>query len=65
MLIAHCRTRLSAHKLPRQIQFLSQLPRNTAGKVDKLALANCLAGTTESAVESGQRHPLKDSHNGK
>lgn len=43
-LLAHCRTRLTPHKVPRQIHFLGQLPRNTAGKIDKLALARGLAG---------------------
>jgi acyl-coenzyme A synthetase/AMP-(fatty) acid ligase len=37
--LAHCRSRLAPHKVPRAIRFLDQLPRNTAGKVDKLALA--------------------------
>jgi acyl-CoA synthetase (AMP-forming)/AMP-acid ligase II len=63
-LIAYCRTRLSAHKPPQQIQILSQLPKNAVGTAAKFALASCLAGTTESAVESGQRHPLKDNHDG-
>lgn len=36
--IAHCRSRLTPHKVPRQIHFVSQLPRNTAGKIDKPAL---------------------------
>jgi acyl-coenzyme A synthetase/AMP-(fatty) acid ligase len=43
-LLAHCRTRLTPHKIPRQFHFLAQLPRNTAGKVDKAALARLLDG---------------------
>jgi acyl-coenzyme A synthetase/AMP-(fatty) acid ligase len=42
-LIAHCRARLTPHKVPRQFHFLAQLPRNTAGKIDKPALARELA----------------------
>jgi acyl-coenzyme A synthetase/AMP-(fatty) acid ligase len=38
-LIAHCRQRLTPYKVPRQIHILSQLPRNSSGKVDKRALA--------------------------
>ena len=38
-LIAHCRARLTAHKVPRLIFFLPQLPKNNAGKVDKIALS--------------------------
>ena len=41
-LVAHCRTRLTSHKVPREIRFLPQLPKNTSGKVDKAALANAL-----------------------
>ena len=41
-LLAYCRTRLTPHKVPRQIHFLQHLPKNTAGKIDKRALA-CIA----------------------
>jgi len=41
-LLAHCRARLTPHKVPRQIYFVEELPRNTAGKIDKLALAKTL-----------------------
>ncbi len=41
-LLAHCRARLSPHKAPRTFYFVEQLPRNTAGKVDKKALAASL-----------------------
>jgi acyl-coenzyme A synthetase/AMP-(fatty) acid ligase len=47
-LLAHCRTRLTPHKVPRQIFFLEQLPKNTGGKIDKIALAKSLAGDTAS-----------------
>jgi acyl-coenzyme A synthetase/AMP-(fatty) acid ligase len=47
-LVAHCRSRLSAHKVPRTIRFVAALPRNTAGKVDKPALARSLAGQSPS-----------------
>jgi len=43
-LIAHCRVRLTPHKVPRQIHFLDQLPKNTAGKIDKVALTERLDG---------------------
>jgi fatty-acyl-CoA synthase len=42
-LLAHCRSRLTPHKVPSQIHFLDQLPKNTAGKVDKISLAKVLA----------------------
>jgi acyl-coenzyme A synthetase/AMP-(fatty) acid ligase len=41
-LTAHCRIRLTPHKVPGQIHFMPVMPRNTAGKVDKLALAEYL-----------------------
>jgi acyl-coenzyme A synthetase/AMP-(fatty) acid ligase len=40
-LLAHCRTRLTAFKVPREIQIIAELPRNASGKVDKRALINC------------------------
>jgi acyl-CoA synthetase (AMP-forming)/AMP-acid ligase II len=39
-LLAHCRTRLTAYKVPRDIRIVSELPRNSSGKVDKQALKN-------------------------
>jgi acyl-coenzyme A synthetase/AMP-(fatty) acid ligase len=42
--IAHCRNRLTPHKVPRRIVFVERLPRNTAGKVDKPALCRELQG---------------------
>jgi acyl-coenzyme A synthetase/AMP-(fatty) acid ligase len=41
-LLAHCRVRLSAHKVPRQLRLVGQLPRNTSGKIDKPALLKLL-----------------------
>jgi len=38
-LLAHCRGRLSPHKVPRQFHIVAELPKNTAGKIDKRALA--------------------------
>src|SRR5262249_17384943 len=37
-LIAHCRTRLTAFKVPQEICVVSELPRNSSGKLDKRAL---------------------------
>lgn len=42
-LLAHCRIRLTPHKVPSQIHFLERLPKNTAGKIDKLSLTRVLA----------------------
>jgi acyl-coenzyme A synthetase/AMP-(fatty) acid ligase len=38
-LVAHCRARLTPYKVPREIRIVAQLPRNSAGKIDKRALA--------------------------
>jgi acyl-coenzyme A synthetase/AMP-(fatty) acid ligase len=38
VLLAHCRSSLTPHKVPRTIQIVDALPRTTAGKVDKRAL---------------------------
>jgi len=37
-LIAQCRRRLTAHKVPARFHFVAALPTNTAGKIDKLQL---------------------------
>jgi acyl-CoA synthetase (AMP-forming)/AMP-acid ligase II len=37
-LLAHCRTRLTAFKVPREIRIVVDLPRNSSGKIDKRAL---------------------------
>jgi acyl-coenzyme A synthetase/AMP-(fatty) acid ligase len=41
-LLAHCRSQLTPHKVPQQIHFVAELPKNTAGKIDKIALAKRL-----------------------
>jgi acyl-CoA synthetase (AMP-forming)/AMP-acid ligase II len=38
-LIAHCRRRLSAYKLPAEIVFVEALPRTSFGKPDRKRLA--------------------------
>jgi acyl-coenzyme A synthetase/AMP-(fatty) acid ligase len=47
-LIAHCRTRLTPHKVPRRFHLVPELPKNTAGKIDKMALAKSLDEPTGS-----------------
>jgi acyl-coenzyme A synthetase/AMP-(fatty) acid ligase len=47
-LLAHCRVRLTPHKVPRQIRIVGSFPRNTAGKVDKASLL----GTMEAQAEN-------------
>jgi acyl-coenzyme A synthetase/AMP-(fatty) acid ligase len=45
-LIAHCRGRLTPHKVPAAFHFVDTLPRNTAGKIDKAALGRQLERET-------------------
>lgn len=42
-LLAACRARLPGYKVPQEFRLLDQMPRNAAGKVDKLALKALLA----------------------
>ncbi len=42
-LLAHCRTRLTAFKVPREIHIVAELPRNLSGKIDKRALTEVTA----------------------
>ncbi len=37
-ILAHCRAYLAAYKVPKQVEFITQLPRNEAGKIDRRAL---------------------------
>ncbi len=37
-----CRARLAEHKVPKIIEFMESLPKRKSGKVDKLALKNCI-----------------------
>lgn len=39
-LLAHCHTRLTTFKVPREIHIVAELPRNSSGKVDRVALAS-------------------------
>lgn len=39
-LIEHCREQLSSHKRPREVRFVSSLPRNALGKVQKTRLVS-------------------------
>jgi fatty-acyl-CoA synthase len=41
-LVQHCRARLARYKVPAEIRFVSALPRNAGGKVQKLALRSQL-----------------------
>ena len=41
-LLAYCRIHLTPHKVPRHIFLLDGLPKNTAGKIDKIALAKTI-----------------------
>jgi acyl-coenzyme A synthetase/AMP-(fatty) acid ligase len=42
-LLAHCRTRLTAFKVPREIHIVAELPRNLSGKIDRRALTEVAA----------------------
>ncbi|RII14773.1 Long-chain-fatty-acid--CoA ligase [Streptomyces sp. YIM 130001] len=51
-LIEHCRGRLAAHKYPRQVEVLEQLPLTRVGKLDRTSLRD-LARAPREAAESG------------
>ncbi|MBJ7574512.1 class I adenylate-forming enzyme family protein [Luteimonas sp. MC1828] len=40
---AHCRARLAAHKVPRLVEFASELPRTASGKVRRVELGDRIA----------------------
>ena len=45
-LLAFCRTRLAAYKVPRRVAFADGLPRNSMGKVQKAAVTEILTAAT-------------------
>jgi len=38
-IVAWCRTRLAAHKVPRSVIVVGRIPRDARGKIDRAALA--------------------------
>lgn len=42
-LLAHCRANLAKYKVPARLELVSQLPKTTVGKIDKLALRKMAA----------------------
>jgi acyl-CoA synthetase (AMP-forming)/AMP-acid ligase II len=63
-LMAHCRTRLTAYKVPREIHIVSALPRHSSGKVDKRALQDhqAMAISHPTHVDRQQVSVLNASH---
>jgi acyl-CoA synthetase (AMP-forming)/AMP-acid ligase II len=51
-LAAHCRARLTPYKLPREIHIVGELPKNAAGKIDKLELRRRLDEPDQPAGSS-------------
>ncbi|TSI10658.1 long-chain fatty acid--CoA ligase [Lysinibacillus sp. BW-2-10] len=47
-ILEHCRTQLAKYKVPLQVEFLEQLPRNASGKVLKHTLRPSISETTKS-----------------
>ena len=41
-ILAHCRTRLTAYKAPREVRFIAEMPKSPVGKIDKRALVERL-----------------------
>ncbi len=54
-LLAHCRARLAKYKVPREIRFVSELPKGHSGKVQKRALAERVRG--EAAAPTSRDGP--------
>ena len=52
-LLEHCRKTLADYKCPRQIEFVSELPRNALGKVLKRVLRDGAAGQEGTGLAAG------------
>jgi len=46
-IVAHCRDRIAGYKKPKHVRFLSPLPRNSTGKVQKFELRRVFAAGAE------------------
>ncbi len=46
-IVAHCRDRIAGYKKPKHVRFLSPLPRNSSGKVQKFELRKAFAAEKE------------------
>ena len=59
MVVEHCRANLAGHKVPRQVEFVAELPRSGVGKIlrrelrDPLALRRRPQGAEASAAPTG------------
>jgi long-chain acyl-CoA synthetase len=53
-LVAHCRQHLAAYKVPRAIQFTSQVPMTSSGKIMRRLLGEIDDGTVSLVSEPGQ-----------
>lgn len=51
--VAWCRAHLSAHKVPRSVILVEELPRNARGKLDRGALLNLHSAATAEAHHGG------------
>ncbi|MDB5726822.1 MAG: fadD5, partial [Noviherbaspirillum sp.] len=49
-LIAHCRASLANYKVPKKIEFVQSLPRNSMGKILKRELRTALSQPSHSGV---------------
>jgi acyl-coenzyme A synthetase/AMP-(fatty) acid ligase len=47
-LVAHCRSRLTPYKLPREIRVVAAMPHNVGGKIDKIELTRQYAATSKT-----------------
>lgn len=52
-IVAWCREHLSAHKVPRSVILVEELPRNARGKLDRAALLNLHSAATAGAGHGG------------
>lgn len=55
VLIGYCQASLARYKIPRRIFFLSNMPRNDAGKVNKIKLTEMLPDTLEAPLRIARR----------
>jgi len=50
LIIEYCKTKLAKYKIPKHFRFLSELPLNSVGKIDKMKLIGIFNSTTNKGI---------------
>uniref|UniRef100_UPI00404B5F6F AMP-binding enzyme n=1 Tax=Candidatus Planktophila sp. TaxID=2175601 RepID=UPI00404B5F6F len=52
-IIAHCRTKMTAYKIPKEIIFVDELPKSPIGKILRRTLRDQAIGASKNTASKG------------